>query len=132
LWKTVVNATKVLESVLMLAPTTIEMGLTPLALLHLGPLASVRQKIAGLVAARNASPRYSTIQIMSSNELKFFVATFAQSGKAQNEIFKLRKLVNFEPPRTIYLWNSKTGIIQSCPMMTSPKSNGNLRRLLQN
>src|ERR1700730_7466809 len=65
--KPVVNTTEVLESVLILAPTTLEMGLTPLQLLHLDSQASSQQEIADLVAARDASDRYSAIQIMSSD-----------------------------------------------------------------
>jgi hypothetical protein len=106
-WETCVNATNVLESALILAPTTLEMGLIPLELLHLGPQASLQQEVADLLAARDASDRYSTIQIMSSDELKSLVNTFAQSGKAYNVMFKLRELLNSENSQTIYLWNDK-------------------------
>jgi hypothetical protein len=102
-----VNSTRVLESVLILAPTTIEMGLTPLELLHLGPQASLQQEISELVAARDASDRYSAIQIMSSDELKCLVDTFAQRGKAYNVVLKLRELLDSENSQTIYLWNDK-------------------------
>ena len=105
----IVNTTKVLESVLTLAPTSLEIGLTPLELLHLGSRASLRQEIADLVAARDASDRYSAIQIMSSDELKFVVDTFAQSGKSHNNMFKLQALLNSESPETIYLWNETHG-----------------------
>ena len=101
--------TDVLESVLILAPTTLEMGLTPLELLHLEPQAELYQVIADLVAARDASDRYSAIQIMSSDELKFVVDTFAQSGKSHNNMFKLQALLNSESPETIYLWNETHG-----------------------
>ena len=60
------NNTEVHESVLMLAPTSLEMGLTPLELLHLGPEDSLQQHIADLVAVRDATHRYSSIQIVSS------------------------------------------------------------------
>ena len=100
-----VNHTKVLESVLTLAPTTLEMGLTPLQLLHLSSQDSLQQKIADLVAVRDASDRYSSIQIMSSDELKFLLDTFAQGPKAHNA--KLRALVYYEDSQTIYLWNDK-------------------------
>jgi hypothetical protein len=105
-WETVVNNTEVLESVLMLAPTTLEMGLTPLELLHLDSQHSLQAKIADLVAARDASDRYSAIQIMSSDELNFLLDTFVQSGKA-HAMFKLRTLLNSENSKTIYLWNDK-------------------------
>jgi hypothetical protein len=107
LWKTVVNATKVLESVLILAPTTLEIGLTPLELLHPGSQDSLQKQIADLVAARDASDRYSAIQIMSSDELKFLVDTFAKSEIADNVMFKLRALLYSEDSQTIYLWNDK-------------------------
>jgi hypothetical protein len=110
--KPVVNTTKVLESVLILAPTTLEMGLTPLELLHLGSQASSQQEIADLVTARDASDRYSAIQIMSSDELNFLLDTFAQSGKAHDVIFKLRELLNSENSQTIYLWNEGCHSIQ--------------------
>ncbi len=101
--------TRVLESVLALAPTALEMGLTPLELLHVGPEASLQQEIADLVAARDASDRYSAIQIMSSSELKSVVGTFAQSGRPCNMIFNLIGLLNSESSQTIYLWNDITG-----------------------
>jgi len=97
----------VLESVLVLAPTTLEMGLMPLELLHLDSRDSLQQEIADLLTARDASDRYCTIQIMSSDELKFLVDTFAQSVKAHDVIFKLRQLLNSENSQTIYLWNDK-------------------------
>jgi hypothetical protein len=106
-WENAVNNTEVLESVLMLAPTTLEMGLTPLELLHLGPQASLQGKIVNLVAARDASGRYSAIQIMSSDELKFLVDTFAKSESAPNVMFKLRALLYSEDSQTIYLWNDR-------------------------
>src|SRR4030081_1614674 len=104
-----VNHTKVLESVLTLAPTTLEMGLTPLQLMHLSSQDSLQQKIADLVAARDASDRYSAIQIMSSSELKSVVGTFAQSGRPCNMIFNLIRLLNSESSQTIYLWNDIAG-----------------------
>jgi hypothetical protein len=107
-----VNTTKVLESVLILAPTTLEMGLTPLELLHLGSQASSQQEIADLVVARDVRDRYSAIQIMSSDELNFLLDTFAQSGKAHDVIFKLRELLNSENSQTIYLWNEGCHSIQ--------------------
>jgi hypothetical protein len=91
----------------MLAPTTLEMGLTPLELLHLGPQASLKQEVVNLVAARDASDRYSAIQIMSSDELKFLVDTFARCEMADNVMFKLRALLYSEDSQTIYLWNDK-------------------------
>jgi hypothetical protein len=102
-----VNNTEVLESVLMLAPTTLEMGLTPLELLHLGPEDSLQQHITDLVAERDASDRYSSIQIVSSVELNFLLDTFAQTGKAYNVVLKLRELLDSENSQTIYLWNDK-------------------------
>ena len=110
--KPVVNTTKVLESVLILAPTTLEMGLTPLELLHPGSQASSQQEIADLVVARDVSDQYSAIQIMSSDELNFLLDTFAQSGKAHDVIFKLRELLNSENSQTIYLWNEGCHSIQ--------------------
>jgi hypothetical protein len=107
-----VNTTTVLENFLILAPTTLEMGLTPLELLHLGPQAPLQQGIADLVAARDASDRYSAIQIMSSDELNFLLDTFAQSVKAHDVIFKLRELLNSENSQTIYLWNEGCHSIQ--------------------
>ena len=100
-WETVVNNTEVLESALMLAPTTLEMGLTPLQLLHLDSQDSLQAKIADLVATRDASDRYSSIQIVSSDELNFLLNTFARSEKAHNKIFKLRELLNSECLKTI-------------------------------
>jgi hypothetical protein len=102
-----VNAAKVLDSVLMLAPTTLEMGLMPLELLHLGSRDSLQQAIADLLTARDASERYSAIQIMSSDELKFLVDTFVKRQKAHNVMFKLRALLYFEDSQTIYIWNDK-------------------------
>jgi hypothetical protein len=96
-----VNNTEVLESALMLAPTTLEMGLTPLQLLHLDSQDSLQAKIADLVATRDASDRYSSIQIVSSDELNFLLDTFARSEKAHNKIFKLRELLNSECLKTI-------------------------------
>ena len=77
--------TEVLESVLMLAPTTLELGLTPLKLLHLDSPSSLQQEIADLVDARAASDRYAPIQIMSSDELKFLVDTFAKARAPRTE-----------------------------------------------
>jgi hypothetical protein len=99
--------TEVLESVLMLAPTTLELGLTPLKLLHLDSPSSLQQEIADLVDARAASDRYAPIQIMSSDELKFLVDTFAKGESAENGIFKLRASLHSEDSQTIYLWNDK-------------------------
>ena len=111
-WGILVDNTRVLESVLALAPTALEMGLTPLELLHLGSQASSQQEIADLVTARDASDRYSAIQIMSSDELNFLLDTFAQSVKAHDVIFKLRELLNSENSQTIYLWNEGCHSIQ--------------------
>jgi hypothetical protein len=104
-WETAVDNTEVLESVLMLGPTTLEMGLTPLKLLHLDSWESVKQKIADLVAARAANDRYSAIQIMSSDELTFLLDTFAQRGKTYHVASKLRELLDSENLQTIYLWH---------------------------
>lgn len=82
------------------------MGLLPLELLHFGPQASLQQEIADLLAARDASDRYSAIQIMSSDELRFLVDTFGRSGNAR-DMFRLRQLLNSENSQTIYLWNDK-------------------------
>lgn len=101
------NNTEVLESVLMLAPTTLEMGLLPLKLLHLDSWESLQQNIADLVAARAGDDRYSAVQIMSSDELTSLVDTFAQCGKAYNVVLKLRELLDSENSQTIYLWNDK-------------------------
>jgi hypothetical protein len=98
--------TEVLESVLMLAPTTLELGLTPLKLLHLNSPTSLQEEIAHLVDARAASGRYTPIQIMSSDELKFLVDKFAKSENAYT-VFKLRALLYSEDSQTIYLWNDK-------------------------
>jgi len=95
----VVNTTKVLENVLTLAPTTLEMGLTPLELLHLGPGESLQQQITDLVAARDVSDRYSSVQIVSSVELNFLLDAFSQSGRAPDVIFKLRELLNQKTPK---------------------------------
>ena len=100
------NTIAVLESVLALAPTTLEMGLTPLELLHLDSRDSLQQKIADLVAERDASDRYAAIQIMSSDELKFLVDKFAKSENAYT-VFKLRALLYSEDSQTLYLWNDK-------------------------
>ncbi len=101
------NAVKVLESVLALAPTTLEMGLMPLQLVHLGSRDSLQQEIADLLTARDASERYFAIQIMSSDELKFLVDTFVKRENAHDAMFKLRALLYFEDSQTIYLWNHK-------------------------
>jgi hypothetical protein len=102
-----VDNSKVLESVLRLAPTTLEMGLMPLELLQPGSQASSQQEIADLLIARDASERYSAIAIMSSDELKFLLDTFAKSKTAHNVMFKLRTLLYSEDFQTIYLWNEK-------------------------
>jgi hypothetical protein len=101
------DTTELLESVLMLAPTTLGLGLTPLKLLHVDSAHSLQQEIADLVDARAASDRYAPIQIMSSDELKFLVDTFAIGESAHNVMFKLRALLYSENPQTIYLWNDK-------------------------
>lgn len=101
------NNIEMLESVLLLAPTTIEMGLTPLKLLHLRSYESLSQAITDLVAARDASDRYSAIQIMSSDELKFLVDTLTKYEITDNVMFKLRALLYSEDSKTIYLWNDK-------------------------
>ena len=101
------NDTKVLDSVLRLAPTTLELGLMPLELLHIGSQESLHQKIADLIAARDASDRYSAIQIMSSDELKFLLDSLAKSESTHNVMFKLRALLYSENPQTIYLWNDQ-------------------------
>jgi hypothetical protein len=105
--ESIVNTIAVLESVLVLAPTTLDMGLMPLELLHLESRDSLQQEIADLLTARDASGRYSAIQIMSSDELKFLVDTFAKSESTNNVMFKLRALLYFEDSQTIYLWNDK-------------------------
>jgi hypothetical protein len=102
-----VNNIRVLESVLMLAPTTLEMGLTPLGLLHPGSQDLLQKQIADLVAARDYA-----IRIMSSDELNFLLDTFAQSGKAYNVVIKLRELLDSENSQTIYLWNEDCHSIQ--------------------
>jgi hypothetical protein len=52
-----VNTIAVLESVLVLAPTTLEMGLMPIELVHLGSRDSFQQEFADLLTARDASDR---------------------------------------------------------------------------
>ncbi len=101
------NTIAVLESALVLAPTTLEMGLMPLELVHLDSRDSLQQEIGDLLTARDASDRYSAIAIMSSDELKFVVDTFAKSESAHNVMFKLRTLLYSEDSQTIYLWNEK-------------------------
>jgi hypothetical protein len=105
--ESIVNTIAVLESVFVLTPTTLEMGLMPIELLHLSSLDSLQQEIADLLTARDASDRYCSIQIMSSDELKFLVDTFAKSESANTVMFKLRALLYSEDSKTIYLWNDK-------------------------
>jgi hypothetical protein len=100
-----VNTIPVLEGALVLAPTTLEMGLMPLELVHLDSRDSLQQKIADLVAARDADDRYCAIQIMSSDELKFLVDGFLKSDTMHNVM--LRALLYSEDCETIYLWNEK-------------------------
>jgi hypothetical protein len=105
--ESIVNIIAVLERVLVLAPTTLEMGLMPLELLHLDSRNSLQQEIADLLTARDASDRYCSIQIMSSDELKFLVDTFGQNRMAHDVMFKLRELLSSGNSQTIYLWNDK-------------------------
>jgi hypothetical protein len=55
--ESIVNTIAVLESVLVLAPTTLEMGLMPIELVHLGSRDSFQQEFADLLTARDASDR---------------------------------------------------------------------------
>ena len=105
--ESIVNTIAVLESILILAPTALEMGLTPIELLHVDSRDSLQEEIADLMAARDANERYSAIKIMSSSDLKSLVGTFAQSGKPCNMIFNLIFLLNSENSQTIYLWHDK-------------------------
>ena len=105
--ESIVNTIAVLESILILAPTALEMGLTPVELLHVDSRDSLQEEIADLMAARDANERYSAIKIMSSSDLKSLVGTFAQSGKPCNMIFNLIFLLNSENSQTIYLWHDK-------------------------
>lgn len=72
----------------------------------------MQQHISDLVAVRDATDRYSSIQIVSSVELNVLLDTFAQSGKAYNVVIKLRELLDSENSQTIYLWNEGCHSIQ--------------------
>jgi hypothetical protein len=53
--ESIVNTIAVLESILILAPTALEMGLTPVELLHVDSRDSLQEEIADLMAARDAN-----------------------------------------------------------------------------
>jgi hypothetical protein len=98
--------TKMLDRVLQLIPTTIEMGLSPY---HSYPLESERsldQAVAELNAARDSNERYSGVQFMSLAALKPLVTKLLWSGKANNLTYEVRRLLRFTiSENTIILWH---------------------------
>jgi hypothetical protein len=83
--------TKMLDRVLQLIPTTIEMGLSPYHSYPLQSEASLDQAVAELNAARDSDERYSGVRFMSLAALKPLVTKLLWSGKANNLTYEVRK-----------------------------------------
>jgi hypothetical protein len=98
--------TKMLDRVLQLIPTTLEMGLSPYHSYPLQSEASLDQAVAELNAARDCDERYSGVQFMSLAALKPLVTKLLWSGKANNLTYEVRRLLRFTvSENTILLWH---------------------------
>jgi hypothetical protein len=98
--------TKMLDRVLQLIPTTIEMGLSPYHSYPLQSEASLDQAVAELNAARDSDERYSGVRFMSLAALKPLVTKLLWSGKANNLTYEVRRLLRFTiSENTIKLWH---------------------------
>jgi hypothetical protein len=102
--------TKILDKVLQLIPTTLEMGLSPYHSYPLQSEASLDQAVAELNAARDSDERYSGVRFMSLAALKPLVTKLLWSGKANNLTYELRRLLRFTiSENTIILWHESQG-----------------------
>jgi hypothetical protein len=101
--------TKMLDSVLQLIPTTLEMGLSSYHSYPLQSEASLDRAIADLNATRDSDERYSGVQFMSLAALKPLVTKLLWSGKANNLTYEVRRLLRFTiSENTIILWHEPT------------------------
>ena len=89
------DETKMLDRVLQLIPTTLEMGLSPYHSYPLQSEASLEQAVAELNAARDSDERYSGVRFMSLAVLKPLVTKLLWSGKANNLTYEVRRLLRF-------------------------------------
>jgi hypothetical protein len=97
---------KMLDRVLQLIPTTLEMGLSPHHSYPLESEASLDQAVAELNAARDSDERYSAVRFMSLAALKPLVTKLLWSGKANNLTYEVRRLLRFTvSENTIILWH---------------------------
>jgi hypothetical protein len=97
---------KMLDRVLLLIPTTLEMGLSPYHSYPLQSEASLDQAVADLNAARDSDERYSGVRFMSLAALKPLVTKLLWSGKANNLTYEVRRLLRFTvSENTIILWH---------------------------
>ena len=98
--------TKMLDRVLQLIPTTLEMGLSPYHSYPLQSEASLDQAVAELNTARDSDERYSGVRFMSLAALKPLVTKLLWSGKANNLTYEVRRLLRFTiSENTIILWH---------------------------
>jgi hypothetical protein len=98
--------TKMLDKVLQLIPTTLEMGLSPYHSYPLQSEASLDQAVAELNALRDSDERYSGVRFMSLAALKPLVTKLLWSGKANNLTYEVRRLLRFTiSENTIILWH---------------------------
>ena len=98
--------TKMLDRVLQLIPTTLEMGLSAYLSYPLQSEASLDQAVAELNAARDSDERYSGVRFMSLAALKPLVTRLLWSGKANNLTYEVRRLLRFTiSENTIILWH---------------------------
>ena len=102
--------TKMLDRVLQLIPTSLEMGLSPYHSYALQSEASLDQAVAQLNAARDSDERYSGVRFMSLAALKPLVTKLLWSGKANNLTYEVRRLLRFTiSENTIILWHEPRG-----------------------
>jgi hypothetical protein len=98
--------TKILDKVLQLIPTTLEMGLSPYHAYPLQSEAFLDQAVADLHAARDSDERYSGVRFMSLAALKPLVTKLLWSGKANNLTYEVRRLLRCTvSENTIILWH---------------------------
>jgi hypothetical protein len=98
--------TKILDRILEMIPTSLEMGLSSSYSWPLDSELSLDMTVAGLLAARDSDKRYSRVRIMSIAGLKPLVDKLLWSGKANNLTYGVRRMVGCTArEHNIILWN---------------------------
>jgi hypothetical protein len=106
--------TKILDRILEMIPTSLEMGLSSSYSWPLDSELSLDMTVSGLLAARDSDKRYSRVRIMSIAALRPLVDKLLWSGKSNNLTYAVRRMLSCTArEHNIILWNETEVLAES-------------------